>query len=128
VSLALNHPSLDEFTGSDSSAMVAAALHILARLADNATKRNAVVAPWAWDLRLRARDLERAGRTAAATQAKIIARMVAAVALGQLRSVELAAAAADIEVNPDDFHDAVELLETAMRREPPASSTSTPRT
>lgn len=113
----MSHLLLNEFARSDSSDMVAAALSILAKLADDAEKRHRVVAPWAWDLRLRARQLEKAGRAAAAAQARVIARMVGAVALGQISGAELRAAAADVEVNIDDFRDAVGLLESAMRRD-----------
>ena len=87
----MSHLLIDEFVRSDSSDMVAAALYILAKLADDAEKRHRVVAPWAWDLRLRARQLEKAGRAAAAAQARVIARMVGAVALGQLSGAELRA-------------------------------------
>lgn len=118
----MSHLLIDEFARSDSSDMVAAALTILAKLADDAEKRHRVVAPWAWDLRLRARQLEKAGRTTAAAQARVIARMVGAVALGQLSSAELSAAAANVEVNIDDFRDAIGLLESAMRRDVEASA------
>lgn len=106
---------IDEFTRGNASIMVAAALHILARMADDEEERNLVVAPWAWDLRKRARQLESEGKGAAAAQAKVIARMVSAVALGQVTSAQLAAASARLEVNENELRDAVDVLECAMR-------------
>jgi len=110
----VNHALIDEFTGSDASIMVAAALHILARMADDEEERNLVVAPWAWDLRKRARQFELEGKSAAAAQAKVIARMVSAVALGQVTSAQLAAAAGTLEVNQSELRAAVDALEYAM--------------
>jgi hypothetical protein len=110
----LNESILDHFARSDSGPMVAAALHILARMADDADARHHVVGPWAWDLRQRARQLALEGRSAAATQAKVIARVVSAVALGQIASAELARAAANVEVDDDDLRTAIDVLELAM--------------
>jgi hypothetical protein len=81
--------------GSDSRPMVAAALQILASLAASAEQRETVVGPWAWQLWQRARQLERGGSCVAGAQAKVIARMVSAVALGELSAEELARAAAE---------------------------------
>jgi hypothetical protein len=113
----LNESILDDFARSDSGPMVAAALHILAGMADDAGARHHVVGPWAWDLRQRARQLAGEGRSAAATQAKIIARVVGAVALGQIASAELARAAASVEVDDHDFRHALAVLELAMQRD-----------
>jgi hypothetical protein len=97
--------------------MVAAALHILARMADDPDERHQAIGPWAWDLRQRARQLANDGRLAAAAQAKVIARVVSAVALGQISSAELSRAAANVEVTVDEFRYALGLLELAMERE-----------
>jgi hypothetical protein len=113
----LTQALIDDFIRSEASIMVAAALHILARMADDEEERNLVVAPWAWSLRQRARQLESEGKASAASQAKVIARMVSAVALGKVTSVQLAAAAATLEVNGNELREAVDVLEQAMRYE-----------
>jgi hypothetical protein len=113
----LTHALIEDLTRSDTSIMVAAALHILARMADDDEERNLVVAPWAWDLRKRARELESEGKREAAAQAKVVARVVSAVALGEVTSAQLAAAARKLEVDERDLRDAVDALEHAMRYE-----------
>jgi hypothetical protein len=110
------HPVLDDFVRSDSRAMVAAALHILGVMADDAEKRHHVIAPWAWDLRQRARAMEARGQHTAASQAKVVARMINAVALGEISSAELLRSASTIDVNVDEFQDALAMLEAAMRQ------------
>lgn len=112
----MNDRLIDSFVKSDSRAMVAAALHILAMMADDPDQRHRVLGPWAWDLRQRARELEGAGQTGAASQAKVVARMVSAVALGQLSAEALSEAAANVDANADDFRDALGVLHSAMKR------------
>jgi hypothetical protein len=113
----LTRALVDDFIRSESHLMVAAALHILARMAADEEERDLVVAPWAWNLRRRARELESEGKAGAAAQAKVIARVVSAVALGEVTAAQLAAAAASLDVNGDELRDAVDVLEQAMRYE-----------
>jgi hypothetical protein len=93
------HPLLTAFLKSDETPLVAAALHILSLLAADPERRHAVVAPWGWDLRQRARRLEAGGMRLAAAQARVIARVVDAVALGEISASELSASAAAMEVD-----------------------------
>lgn len=105
---------LRDFMSSDSRPMVAAALQILAALAANAEQRETVVAPWAWELRQRARHLEKGGRSLASAQAKVVARMVSAVALGEFSAEELARAATEVDAGADETRIAVDVLASAM--------------
>lgn len=98
----------------DSRPMVAAALQILAAMAADPEQREGVVSPWAWELRQRARQLEKAGALAAAAQAKTIARVVSAVALGELSADELARAAAEIDADVHETRIALDVLASAM--------------
>lgn len=104
---------------SDSGPMVAAALQILSALAADPEQRETVVSAWAWDLRQRARRLEKAGAVAASSQAKVIARVVGAVALGELTAEDLARAASAIDAGADETRLALDVLASAMlvRRE-----------
>lgn len=96
-------------------AMVAAALDILASYADDEAARRTILAPWAWDLRQRARQLESAGSRMAANQAKAIARVVSAAALGEVSSDELARAAELLAVDEQARLTALGILRVAMR-------------
>lgn len=108
------HPILAPFLQSDTRPMVAAALHVLSVFAADPDRRNEVVAPWAWSLRQRARQLEAEGMRLTAAQARVVARVVSAVALGQVSSEELAVAAAGIEVEPEARAQAIGALVHAM--------------
>lgn len=108
------HPLLAAFLKSDTRPMVAAALHVLAVFAADPERRNEVVAPWAWGLRRRARQLEAEGMRLTAAQARTIARVVSAVALGELSAEQLAEAAASVEVEPEARAEAIGALVHAM--------------
>ena len=99
---------------SDSRPMVAAALQILAALAASAEQRETVVGPWAWQLWQRARQLEKGGSCIAGAQAKVIGRMVSAVALGELSAEELARAAAEVDAGAEETRIAADVLASAM--------------
>lgn len=107
--------TIEDFIRTDSNAMVAAALHILGGFADDADARSEIVAPWAWSLRQRARELSAQGRVDAAERAKAVARMVSAVALGEIGTEELLAAAACVEVPTDELDTAIDVLTAAMK-------------
>lgn len=108
------HPLLTAFLKSDEPPLVLAALHILSVFAADPERRHAVVAPWGWDLRQRARGLEADGMRIAATQARVIARVVDAVALGEISASELSAAAATLRVDPGARAKALGTLVHAM--------------
>lgn len=108
------HPVLAPFLASDTRPMVAAALHVLSVFAADPDRRNEVVAPWAWSLRQRARQLEAEDMRLSAAQARVIARVVSAVALGEISSEELSRAAAGIEVDPEARAKAIGALVHAM--------------
>ena len=110
------HRLLAAFARSDSPPMVAAALEILASLAGDPESRREIVGPWAWDLRRRARDLARTEQVGASEQAKVIARVVEAVALGELGPVDLAAGAAAIGASAEETRLARTVLASAMVR------------
>ena len=95
--------------------MIAAALEILASMADDASARAAVLAPWAWDLRQKARALESVGARDAAAEAKAIARVVSATALGQVSAAELFGAATALKVDEQERLAALGVLRVAMR-------------
>lgn len=114
MSTAVRSP-IEDFIQTDSNAMVAAALHILGGFADDAEARREVVAPWAWNLRQRARELSTQGMTDAADRAKAIARMVSAVALGEIGTEELLAAAACVDVPTHELDTAIDVLTAAMK-------------
>ncbi len=97
--------------------MVAGALHILSVLAADPARRHDTVAPWAWDLRQRARALESEGMRISAAQARVVARVVEAVAMGELSPEELSRAAAAIEVEPEARMEAIGTLVHAMTTE-----------
>lgn len=109
-----SHPLLVAFLRSDASPMVAAALHVLSVFAADPVRRNDVVAPWGWSLRQRARQLEAEGLRIAAAQARVIARVVDAVALGEISSEELARQAAAMDVDADARAKAIGTLVHAM--------------
>lgn len=94
--------------------MVAAALQILAVLAADPDQRATVVSPWAWDLHRRARLLEKAGALAAAAQARVIARVVSAVALGEISPEELSLAASEVDADVQETQLALDVLASAM--------------
>lgn len=108
------HPLLAAFLRSDSSAMVAGALHILSVLAADPGRRHDTVAPWAWDLRRRARQLEAEGMRISAAQARVVARVVEAVAMGELTAEELSAAAASVHVDATARAEAIGALVQSM--------------
>ena len=95
--------------------MVAAALEILGGLADIPSARETILAPWAWDLRQQARRLEKAGARGAAAEAKAIARVVSATALGELSCEDLTAASRALQVDEQARLAAVGTLRVAMQ-------------
>lgn len=104
----------EDFGRHEHRAMVAAALELLATFADSEDARRTILAPWAWDLRQTARRLDGAGARGAAAEAKAIARIVSAAALGEVTSAELASAAATIEVDAQERLAALGVLRVAM--------------
>lgn len=105
---------IEEFKRSDSLPMVAAALYILGSVAEHPEKRHEIATPWAWELRQKARGLKTGGQVAAARQANVVARMVSAVALGEISSEELFRAASNIDVSASAFNRALQVLESVM--------------
>lgn len=96
--------------------MVVAALHILSGFADDVGLRNEIVAPWAWSLRQRARELAAHGMAEAAENARVIARLVSAVALGEIDAETLMRAAASVDVETSERDTAIEILAAAMKQ------------
>ncbi|AKV04497.1 hypothetical protein AKJ09_11160 [Labilithrix luteola] len=107
---------IEEFKRSDSLPMVAAALYILGSLAQDPEKRHRIATPWAWELRQKARGLRNGGYGPAARQASVVARMVSAVALGEISSDELFRAGSDIDVSTSAFNTALQVLESVMNQ------------
>lgn len=104
----------EDFGKHEHRAMVAAALDLLATFADSEDARRTILSPWAWDLRQTARRLENGGARAAAAEAKAIARIVSAAALGEVTSAEIARAAEAIEVDAQERLAALGVLRVAM--------------
>ena len=110
----MSSPLIARFKQSDSVPMVASALQILATIAASPDDRHRVLTPWTWDLRQRARHLDRTSQAAAAEQARVIARLVGAVALGEIGAEELQHAARELEVEAAELRRALDTLEAAM--------------
>ena len=106
---------LADFAPCESRPIVAAALEILASFVDDASARQTILAPWAWELRTKARQLESEGSRAAAAEAKAIARVISAAALGELPSSDLAEAARALKVDAAQRLVALGVLHVAMR-------------
>lgn len=100
---------------SEAPAMVAAALRLLALMAESAPTRRQLVAPWGWNLRMRARELEHGGQASAAAEARAIARLVEAVALGHVATCELRSAAASLDASDAEVRGAMAQLELVLQ-------------
>ena len=110
----MSHRILAALGPNESPAMVAAALEILASMAGSSEARNTILAPWAWELRQKARALENAGARATAAEAKAIARVVSAVALGKISSADLTDALSAMKVDEQARLAALGVLRFAM--------------